>query len=212
MTKEKALYQVKLILDYLPEEEYKLIPQETIDYIEDNFEYDENFTLNPDIPLEDQKIDDKAYDFLEKVVKQAEKAQKNAVEEELKPYLESVSSSNKEFDAKIKREIRKKEEALKSYMEEVKKSNEDFETKIENIRLKNIIELLKKDAEKLPQAKKICEEYKAECKKIEKDKDKEIKMLKKELTDLREEINKIPKFIRKVFIKEKNIKLLQGRN
>ena len=32
LSKAKALYQVKLILDYLPEEEYKLIPKETIDY------------------------------------------------------------------------------------------------------------------------------------------------------------------------------------
>ena len=30
LSKAKALYQVKLILDYLPEEEYKLIPKETI--------------------------------------------------------------------------------------------------------------------------------------------------------------------------------------
>lgn len=43
LSQAKVLYQVKLILDYLPEEEYKLIPQEMIDYIEDNFEYDENF-------------------------------------------------------------------------------------------------------------------------------------------------------------------------
>ena len=42
LSKEKSLYQVKLILDYLPEEEYKLIPQDLIDYVEDNFEYDEN--------------------------------------------------------------------------------------------------------------------------------------------------------------------------
>lgn len=32
LSKAKAIYQVKLILDYLPDEEYKLIPQETIDY------------------------------------------------------------------------------------------------------------------------------------------------------------------------------------
>ena len=30
LTKAKMLYQVKLILDYLPEEEYNLIPKETI--------------------------------------------------------------------------------------------------------------------------------------------------------------------------------------
>lgn len=44
LTKAKALYQVKLILDYLPEEEYRQIPQEMIDYIEENLEYDENIT------------------------------------------------------------------------------------------------------------------------------------------------------------------------
>ena len=63
--KAKALYQVKLILDYLPEEEYKLIPKETIDYIEDNFEYDQNIVIDPNIPLEQQKIDDKAYEMLD---------------------------------------------------------------------------------------------------------------------------------------------------
>ena len=76
LSKSKALYQVKLILDYLPEEEYKLIPQETIDYIEDNFEYDENITINPDIPLERQKIDDKAYELLDKIINQAESYEK----------------------------------------------------------------------------------------------------------------------------------------
>ena len=108
MTKSKALYQVKLILDYLPKEEYDLIPQETIDYIEDNFEYDETFSLNPELPLEEQNIDDKAYDFLEKVIKQAEKTKKNAYVEELKPYLEIVKSSNKDFETKNKKHIQKK--------------------------------------------------------------------------------------------------------
>ena len=72
LSKAKALYQVKLILDYLPEEEYKLIPKETIEYIENNFEYDENFSINPNIPLEKQKIDDKAYEILDKIVKATE--------------------------------------------------------------------------------------------------------------------------------------------
>ena len=55
-TKAKSLYQVKLILECLPEEEYKLIPEETINYIEDNFEYDENIAIDPNIPLEKQNI------------------------------------------------------------------------------------------------------------------------------------------------------------
>lgn len=201
MTKSKALYQVKLILDCLPQEEYNLIPQETIDYIEDNFEYDETFSLNPALPLEEQNINDMAYDFLGKIVKQAEKTQKNAYEEELKPYFESIKSSNKEFATKIEREIRNKDEELKEYIEEVKKSNEDFETKVENIRLKGIIELLKKDAEKLPEAKKICESYREEYHKMENEKNKEIAKLSKDVAELEEKLNKIPKFIRKIFIK-----------
>ena len=79
MTKSEALYQVKLILDYLPEEEYKLIPKETIDYIEENFEYDENISIDPNIPLENQNIDDKAYEFLDKVIKSTEVNNKTIV-------------------------------------------------------------------------------------------------------------------------------------
>ena len=67
LTKSKSLYQVKLIIDCLPKDEYKLIPQETIDYLEKNLEYDEKIVIHPDIPLDDQNIDDKAYDMLEKI-------------------------------------------------------------------------------------------------------------------------------------------------
>ena len=77
ISKAKALYQVKVILDYLPEDEYKLIPKEMLDYIEDNFEYDEKFSIEPNIPLEKQKIDDKAYEMLDKIVKSAETTKKD---------------------------------------------------------------------------------------------------------------------------------------
>ena len=129
ISKEKALYQVKLILDYLPEEEFNLIPQETIDYIEDNFEYDENFTINPNVPLEQQKIDDKAYEMLDKIIKKAEQLQKDNKKDELASYLEKVKKENKEFDVKV-----------------------------ENIRLKNIIETLEKENKKIPKAKSLLEE------------------------------------------------------
>lgn len=136
ISKEKALYQVKLILDYLPEEEFNLIPQETIDYIEDNFEYDENFTINPNVPLEQQKIDDKAYEMLDKIIKKAEQLQKDNKKDELASYLEKVKKENKEFDVKV-----------------------------ENIRLKNIIETLEKENKKIPKAKNLLEEYKEALKK-----------------------------------------------
>ena len=75
-TKAKSLYQVKLILECLPEEEYKLIPQETINYIEDNFEYDKNIAIDPNIPLEEQNIDNKTYEFLDKVLKEIDNKEK----------------------------------------------------------------------------------------------------------------------------------------
>ena len=73
LSKEKSLYQVKLILDYLPKEEYALIPDDLIRYVEDNAEYDEKIKINPNIPLEKQKLDAKTYDFLEKMLKEIDK-------------------------------------------------------------------------------------------------------------------------------------------
>lgn len=181
VTKSKALYQVKLVLDYLPEEEYKLIPQETIDYIEENFEYDENFTINPKIPLEKQKIDDKAYDLLEKIVKQTKTAYSNEIS--------TKQNNSSEID---------------EYINKVRQSNENYETKIENIRLNNLIELLKKENSKIPKAKELLEEYKDALKQ----KDNEIEKLKRNNQELYASIQKLPKIIRRLFIKDFDKKLL----
>ena len=124
LTEEKALYQVKLILDYLPKEEYKLIPQDEIDYIEDNFEYDENIVIDPSIPLEDQIIDSRSYKILDKVLKKIEE--------------------NKEIN---------NSKEIKEYVNRCKNENENYNEKLENIQLKNIIESLQKENEKLPKAK-----------------------------------------------------------
>lgn len=175
ISKEKALYQVKLILDYLPKEEYNLIPQETIDYVENNYEYDENFTINPNIPLEEQHIDDKAYEMLDKIIKEAE--------------------NNK---------IQNNQDELLAYVEKAKKENQEFDIKEENIRLKNIIEILEKENKKIPKAKNLIEEYK----KALKQKETEIELLKRTNQDLYKSINKIPKIIRKIFVKDINEKLL----
>ena len=178
ITKAKALYQVKLILDYLPDEEYKLIPQETIDYIEDNFEYDENFSIDPSIPLEKQKIDDKAYEFLDKIVKSVESNKK-----------ENTINQNSEIEM---------------YVKQVKESNKNYNAKIENIRLKNLVETLKKENSKIPKAKDLISEYKE----VLKEKDNEIEKLKKNNQELYNCIEKLPKIIRKIFIK--NLKKLKG--
>lgn len=75
MTKEKALYQVKLILDNLNEQEYNLIPKEDINFINENMQFSEDITINPSIPLEEQQIDEKAYEYLEKIINKIEKNQ-----------------------------------------------------------------------------------------------------------------------------------------
>jgi len=72
MTKEKALYQVKLILDYLPYEEFCKIPEETLEYIEQNMEYSPEIQINPEKPLEEQEIDEKVYEILEEIIKKVE--------------------------------------------------------------------------------------------------------------------------------------------
>ncbi len=173
LPKAKAIYQVKLILDYLPEEEYKMIPQEIIDYIEDNFEYDENFTINPSIPLENQKIDDKAYELLDKIVK-------------------SVGSTKESIQIKNNS---KTDEYIES-------NNTDIEK--ENIRLNNLIEMLKVENSKIPKVKDLLEEYKIALKQ----KDDEILNLKAKNKELYDSLQKIPKILRKIFIKEPKIKLL----
>lgn len=130
LSKEKSLYQVKLILDYLPEEEYKMIPQDLIDYVEDNFEYDENITIDPSIPLEKQKLDEKTYDFLEKMMKKVDRTKSKVSKNEVKEYVQKV-----------------------------KRENEKFDDKLEIVRLQEIIENYKKENSKLPKAKELIEEY-----------------------------------------------------
>lgn len=180
ISKAKALYQVKLILDYLPEEEYRLIPEETIEYIENNFEYDENFSIDPKIPLEKQKIDDKAYEILDKIVKATETT---------------------------KRENRLQNSAkMNAYIQEVKESNQNYNARIENIRLKNLVEMLKKENSKISKAKDLLTDYKDALKQ----KEEEIVKLKKNNQDLCNCIQGLPKIIKKLFIKDFNIKLLNS--
>lgn len=91
MTKEKALYQAKLIIENLSDEEYALIPQDFLDYVNENMEYDESITINPDLPLEEQDIDDKTYDILEDML---DRIDKNAMKE-LEEKNEIVEGSDK---------------------------------------------------------------------------------------------------------------------
>lgn len=187
MTKAKALYQVKLILDYLSEDEYNLIPKDLIEYVEDNFEYDENIKIDPNIPLEEQNIDEKAYDYLEKVVKAAEKNKKENVIEDEESNVENVENTV------------------------VSKTEKDYETeevRNENIRLKNLIETLRKENEKIEQAKGLIGEYKEALNNLKEElskKEEEVKKLKEDNVKLYNIIDRLPKLIKKIFVKEANM-------
>lgn len=143
LSKRKMLYQVKLILDYLPKEEYRLIPQDMINYIENNYEYDENIKINPNIPLEKQSIDDKTYEMLNKIEKQTLNNTKD-----IDNYIEKVKKENKEFNIKIenaklknKLEVLEKENEripkAKALLEEYNSALKQKETEIKRLKEKN---------------------------------------------------------------------------
>ncbi len=147
MTKEKSLYQVKLILDYLPNEEYDKIPEETIKYIEENMEYSDDVKINPDIPLENQNIDDKTYDFLEKIIKRIENPQQydnskdNSSEEELpREKLIELLEKYKAENTKVN----KAKELLEEYKSALEKKDKEI------IELKRINQDLYNSIKKCP--------------------------------------------------------------
>ena len=100
--------------------------------------------------------------------------------------------------------IESKRIEIKEYAAKVKKENESFNDKIEIIRLKEIIEKIKKENSKIPKIKLLVEEYK----KVLKQKDEQIIKLRENNKSLYEYVQKIPTFIRKIFTKESNLKLL----
>jgi len=108
MTKEESLYQVKLILDCLSDEEYFKIPGDVITYIEQNMKYSDEISINPDIPLEKQNIDEKTYDFLEKIIKEININETN----------NSIKKNENSFKDLEKNELI---EILNKYVEENKK-------------------------------------------------------------------------------------------
>ena len=95
---------------------------------------------------------------------------------------------------------------MDAYLKEVRESNQNYNAKIENIRLKNLVEILKKENSKIPKAKDLLSEYKEALKQ----KEDEIEKLKKNNQDLYNCIQGLPKIIKKLFIKNFNIKLLNS--
>lgn len=205
MTKSKAYYEAYLVLQCLSDVEYKLIPKELLDEITSKMEKDESIAVDPNIPLENQKLSDKTYDILDKVISSIEKAYgKDAIDH---PEDVDVTKNNKveEIDLSDVKPIDK------AYNYNTYKGSSESNLKEENIKLKNIIESLKVENQKVDQAKDLVLNYKELVEK----KDVEINKLKEEITklqgdnaDLYSKIQKVPKLFRRVFFKD-TVKLLK---
>jgi len=103
----------------------------------------------------------------------------------------------------IKQSIKNAE--IDSYLKEIRESNQNYNARIENIRLKNLVEILKKENSKISKAKNLLSEYKDAMK----EKDNEIKELRRSNQDLYNCIQGLPQIIKKLFIKNTDIKLLK---
>ena len=140
LTREQALYQLKLILDCLPREEYRLISKETIAYIEKNMIEDPSVKIDPKLDLEEQNVDDLTLEYLQEILE--------------------------EMDYREQQEIRQNHSSHQPV------EGKDLNTQIEIIRLKEIIEKLKKENQKIPKAKTLMIEYKEALAKSEEEKEK----------------------------------------
>lgn len=133
MTKDKALYQVKLILDNLNEEEYDLIPKEDIEYINENMQISEDVLIDTSKPLEEQEIDEIACEYLEKIINKIERNQQISNE------YKGFSRLNLIMEIiKYKKQAGKIEEIkklLEDYKNLVNKKNEEIEHVKDNNRL-----------------------------------------------------------------------------
>ena len=210
MTKSKAYYEAYLVLQCLSQVEYNLIPKDLLNEIESKMEVDESIKIDPNVPLEKQKLGDKTYDILDRVISAIENAYgKDAIDHPEDVVVEEPKAKNKpeveeidlDFDIDTKPSI-----PNNNY-----KSMPEARLKEENIRLQSIIETLKIENQKVGKAKELVLDYKDLVDK----KEKEIVKLKEEVTKLQTDnaelygqIQKFPKFIRKIFIKD-NIKLLK---
>lgn len=131
LSKPQYLYQVKLIIDCFPEEDYNSIPKETLNYIENNMQVDSSIVINPEISLEEQNIDPQTWQFLQKIAEDVD---------------------NNKFYNEFKKEINE-------YIENISEQNAGIEARIDNINLNKDVEKLHQQTQKLPKAKELIIDY-----------------------------------------------------
>jgi len=217
MTKPKAYYQAYLVLDCLSKEEYALIPKELLEEIKSKMEVDKSITVDSTIPLEKQKIDEKTYDILDRVIRAIEKAYGSDAIDNPDKYASLVTDppvkepKDKKYSQKTS--TRKQDNIPEEIVIENEKERISIkELKEENLRLEGIISALRNENKKIEEAKQLYYDYKEVVSKkdeIIRDLKNQNDELKKVNEELHQDIQKIPKLFRKIFIKED--KLLSGK-
>lgn len=141
MTKEKALYQTKLIIESLSEEEYNLIPNNFIEYINSNYEYDENISINPELSLEEQQIAPETYSILNEMLGTMDKQKIELVSEKIKVTEEYEDLKDENIELKSLIESLKKENdkifQVKDLVVDYKNELQKRMNEIENLKKQN---------------------------------------------------------------------------
>lgn len=118
-------------------------------------------------------------------------------------FLQNIADnvSDNEFYEEYKREI-------DEYINNANEHNEGFKARIDNINLNKDISKLQKENQKIPKAKELIYGYQQ----VISNKDEKIKQLEQECNSLKEMLNRIPKFIKMLFLRNKKVKLLKENN
>ena len=218
MTKAKAYYQAYLVLDCLSQEEYSLIPKDMLRDIESKMERDPEIVVDSTIPLEKQKIDEKTYDILDKVIRAIERAYgKDAIDNPEK-YAKLDEEPPKKVNVNQPVEIEVDDFTMPPPKKEPNKpssSDNINELKAENIKLHGIIDALEAENKKIEEAKALFMDYKE----VMAQKDEKIRQLTAENSDLRrnndelhQSIESMPKIVRKIFLKDVQRLLGEGKS
>lgn len=118
-------------------------------------------------------------------------------------FLQKIADdvSNRNFYEEYKKEI-------VEYLNIANEQNEGYKARVDNINLNKDVSKLQKENQKLPKAKELIYGYQ----KVISNKDEEIKKLEQECSSLKEMLNRIPKIIKMLFLRNKKVKLLEEKN
>lgn len=117
-------------------------------------------------------------------------------------FLQKIADdvSDREFYEEYKKDIAQ-------YLNLANEQNEGYKARVDNINLNKDVSKLQKENQKLPKAKELIYGYQQ----VIANKDEKIKELEQECNSLKEMLNRIPKFIRMLFLRNKKVKLLEKK-